>query len=136
MVWFHDQESAGPGWGRRGDGGSVMGRQFLWAALAAVITTTIVQPASAQEPSTGFYQATGNLFLKICRGGIAGRGYCLGYFAGISDGITTLQLLKPQHWTPICKPDQMTDSQLRDVVVEYLDTHPEERHEPISLLTV
>ncbi len=113
-----------------------MGRQFLCAALATVIVTAIVQPTSAQEPSTGFYQATGNLFLKICRGGTARRGYCLGYFAGISDGITTLQLLKPQHWTPICKPDQMTDSQLRDVVVKYLDDHPEERHEPISLLTV
>ena len=113
-----------------------MSRQFLCAALAAVITTTMAPPAKAQDPSSGLYQATGNLFLKICRGGDVGRGYCLGYFAGISDGITTLQLLKPQLWTPICKPDQMTDSQLRDVVVKYLDDHPEERHEPISLLTV
>jgi hypothetical protein len=114
-----------------------MGRKFLCAALAIVITTAIVRPTSAQEPPTGGYQATGKLLLKICRGGNAGQeGYCLGYVTGISDGITTLQMLKPPHWTPICKPDWVTDRQLRDVVVKYLDDHPEDLHEPISLLTV
>jgi hypothetical protein len=114
-----------------------MARQILCAALAAVMTAAIVQPTSSQEPPAGSYQATGHLLLKICRGGNAGQiGYCLGYISGISDGITTLQMLKPPNWTPICKPDWLTDRQLRDVVVKYLVDHPEERHEPISLLTV
>lgn len=114
-----------------------MARRILCAVLATAVAIAFVQPTSAQERPAGGYQATGNLLLKICRGGNAGQeGYCLGYVTGISDGITTLQMLNPPHWTPICKPDRVTDRQLRDVVVQYLDDHPEERHEPISLLTV
>ncbi len=106
-----------------------MGRQFLCAALTTVLTTAIVQPTSAQEPFTEIRRATGNEMLEMCRGGNTEQGVCFGYIVGLSDGIAVLQMSLGKHWQPICKPRKVTSHQLRDVVVKYLDDHPEKRHE-------
>ena len=136
MICFHGQEPAGPGPGRRGEGNGVMGRHFLCAALTAVLTTAIVQPTSAQKPFTEVQQVTGNKFLEVCRGGNTEQGFCWGYFTGVSDGIAILQTSEGLSWQPICKPRKVTTVQLRDVVIKYIDDHPEERHNPIIVLTI
>jgi hypothetical protein len=82
----------------------------------------IVAPLSADA---GYYQ-TGNDLLEACRNSIYGM--CLGYAAGIADAAA---------FTPasnVCIPDAVILNQVRDVIVDYLNAHPEIRHEPAYFL--
>lgn len=37
--------------------------------------------------------------------------------------------------TLICAPEHSTNGQIKDIVIKYLNDHPEERHQPASFLT-
>ncbi len=108
---------------------------LLFLTLAA---PAVVQPTNAQKPSTDIRQITGNEFLEMCRGNNFEQGYCLGYIVGLGDGISGLQILEVDRsrWSPICRPKGVTAAQLRDVVVKYIDDHPEERHTVMMVLAV
>ena len=108
---------------------------LLFLTLAA---PAVVQPANAQETFAKLQQITGNKFLEWCRGIAAEQGVCLGYVMGLDDGISILQSSETDRsrWSPICKPKEVTASQVQDVVIKYLDDHPEKRHEMIAILAI
>ena len=91
---------------------------------------------------TNPFDMTGNKFLAdYCRDpNEFGSGLCIGYVMGLSDGIAVQQdllLNKPRIlWQNICRPEGVTSGQLRDVVVKYVEDHPEKRHEPVWLLAI
>ena len=55
------------------------------------------------------------------------RGYCLGYIVGAA-GALELE-------ASVCPPKGITLGQLKDVVVRYLQAHPEIRHQSATFLT-
>ncbi len=94
-----------------------MRRRFLPALLA-------IGCLSAQA---GF--DTGNRLYEDCRAAnYFNRGYCGGYVTGIVDTIESLQLRGVLPADALCIPDESTKGQLVDVVLKYLEKHPERRH--------
>jgi hypothetical protein len=53
-------------------------------------------------------------------------GLCLGYLKGAAE-MSRLREKLPQ-LPPVCVPDAVTVGQLRNIVVRYLEEHPEELH--------
>lgn len=51
--------------------------------------------------------------------------FCVGYIAGVADGLETMQELAGRK---SCTPDAITQGQIRDVVKKYITEHPEKRH--------
>lgn len=95
-----------------------MRRLLLAAALAGFFTS----------PSLAYYQS-GNNLLSLCTA--TDLSQCAGYVEGILDAWTTLQ-----EWEPAmqrCRiPHEITTGQVVDVVVRYLQQHPEVRHTSAS----
>ena len=63
---------------------------------------------------------------------------CTAYIQGFVEGATSFQELWPKERPKaICLPAKATAGQIRDVVVKYLNQHPERRHLPamMSILT-
>ncbi|WP_157959632.1 Rap1a/Tai family immunity protein [Devosia submarina] len=56
---------------------------------------------------------------------------CPGYIIGVADA---LEMVAP-HLANICRPQGVTAQQIADVLMEWLDEHPEERHRPAAKLT-
>ncbi|MCW0220656.1 MAG: Rap1a/Tai family immunity protein [Prosthecobacter sp.] len=85
---------------------------------------------------------TGNEFSSKCAvrdqpdGALLHIGVCLGYTMGLSDGLSLLQLGKPDRWTPICIPEGVNIGQKRDVILDYIAKNPANRHEMISMLAI
>lgn len=55
---------------------------------------------------------------------------CLLYLTGVAD---TLEMVAP-HLTGICRPAAVTRDQMFDVVMDWLEQHPAERHRPAAKL--
>jgi hypothetical protein len=92
--------------------------------LAAVATAVALAcpPASAQEART-FY--TGNNLLSLCTSnGVLETGVCRGFVGGIADAMA----LDPILGNRACIPVPVTLGQARDVVIRFLEQHPEARH--------
>jgi hypothetical protein len=83
-------------------------------------------PAVAQPYQHAFH--SGNSLLEMCSHGqySADNSYCLGYIAGMADAIDAANgsLLG---WRA-CPPNEATEGQIMDVVVQFLSQHPESRH--------
>jgi hypothetical protein len=89
----------------------------------AAVVLLMLAPSAA---SGGYYE-TGNDIYDGCTTKQQ-VGFCLAYAAGIADAA---------YFTPmsgICIPLGVQLSQVRDVMVGYLDEHPETRHEPAYYL--
>lgn len=72
---------------------------------------------------------SGNAMLESCQDhGTFSQGLCLGTITGLLDGLS----FSPNRY--ICLPAGTTNGQVRDVVVRYMETHPEERHLRFSML--
>jgi hypothetical protein len=56
---------------------------------------------------------------------------CVAYITGVAD---TLEMVAP-HLTNICRPPASTMSQVFDIVMAWLEDHPEERHRPAAKLS-
>jgi hypothetical protein len=68
--------------------------------------------------------ANGNDLLVFCESEDNLKwGYCTGYAVGVADAAPG-----------VCLPDRVTAGQIRDVVVQYLQTHAEIRHLPSAFL--
>src|SRR5438105_3901612 len=68
--------------------------------------------------------ASGNDLLAFCESEEECEwGYCMGYAVGVADAASG-----------VCLPDKVTAGQIRDVVVQYLQTHAEIRHLPSAFL--
>jgi hypothetical protein len=75
--------------------------------------------------SAGTYQ-TGNDLLNNCVGNATENVACLGYIQGVADMWSVFRAAN-NHGE--CIPDGVVTRQLHDVVVRYLQDHPEHRHE-------
>ena len=82
---------------------------------------------------------TGNDLFGVCSDGREFlQGYCQGYAVGVADVATAMNAMKENGY-PIpsaCIPKQVKTEQVRDVVVQYLNAHPEKRHEPAAARTL
>jgi len=95
-----------------------MAKKFL--VLFGVIAALSATPVDA-----GYYE-TGNDVHAACSESV--YGFCLGYAAGLADAVY-FNLL-----SGVCIPNEVQLNQVRDVVIAYLDAHPETRHEPAYYL--
>jgi hypothetical protein len=80
------------------------------------------------RPATIFI--TGNALLDLCNNDAAAL-FCLGYVAGVVDDMTMARGAEQT-----CLPADVTGSQLKDVVLNYIRSHPENRHYPAPLLVL
>lgn len=55
---------------------------------------------------------------------------CDTYIVGATDALDLVAL----HLTNICRPERHSIQQLRDITVQWLEEHPEERHRPAAKL--
>jgi hypothetical protein len=95
-------------------------------AAGALLALALAGEANAQ---IGAYE-TGNELYTWCTTA-ASEAHCLSYILGVSDTISSYQGLKLAK-TIVCAPKGVTGGQIRDVVVNYLKAHPEERHTSAS----
>jgi len=90
-----------------------------------VLATGLLWPVSAlsqqSEPKTSAAFLRGNQLYDRCTSQeIVKRLQCREYIAGMADAF---------NWDKfVCGPDQASENQVRDVVVNYLRDHPEVRH--------
>ena len=60
------------------------------------------------------------------------RNYCLGYVAGLTQGVASSELIhddKPSQRI-LCLPEAVTNIQRVRVIRKYISNHPEEAHNP------
>lgn len=95
----------------------------LWAAAVSV-------PAYSQTaPASSYGMTTGNDVLAVCEQQDAGDGVvCIAWISGVTQGIEASGTVTKAHL--VCFPKGSTNGQYRDVVVQYLRSHPEQRHWP------
>ena len=96
-------------------------KRIAIAAIAALLVTT--SPAASQEivPVVAF--ANGNQLHSSCAAEkrIFHAGVCYGYTVGVADALSAFR--------KICVPSEKVNRrQIRDIAINYLETHPEERH--------
>lgn len=98
-----------------------------WVSLFAVLWAL---PASAQ-----FY--SGNKLWEVCseKGAAFNFGVCSGYVLGVYDSIMS-PISQRSVLARICEPDQLQAGQLRDIVINYLQARPEERHMQASVIVM
>jgi hypothetical protein len=97
------------------------------AACIAIALLLSLQRTAAAE---AVFQ-TGNDLLSYCRvpreKESVSLAFCTGYVIGAADQISAFQSIKGAT-REICMPEGATISQLRDVVVRYLENNPDARH--------
>jgi len=79
---------------------------------------------------------TGNKLLEACESkGEFDQEFCHGYITGVSDmeGINTAAHPEQRR---SCIPEDVTNGQIKDVVLKYLRDHPEDRHLLAAILIV
>jgi hypothetical protein len=89
--------------------------------------------ACAQNPVASTY--SGNDLLRDCsdRNNVTSFSFCLGYINGLRDGVVFASVglgAKPSFEIS----EKVELGQLKDVVVRYLNEHPEERHQHAAVL--
>jgi hypothetical protein len=83
---------------------------------AALLAIALTSPVHADF-------SDGNELLERCSSEQSfGSGYCAGYAAAIADAARVIS------GDQVCIPATATLAQVRDVVIQYLREHPEERH--------
>ncbi len=93
--------------------------------LAAAIVVASISIASGAGPVLAFIH--GNDVLTNCKDHGAP---CVSYVIGLAD---ELEMVAPR-LTNICRPEEVTELQLVDVLLAWLDQHPAERHRPAAAL--
>ncbi len=87
-------------------------------ASVAVLTSVLVGAAPAAEKV--FYN--GNKLLEDCReGGWLQIGICMGYIGGVADALGSTP-------TRACIAASVSQGQVQDVAVKWLEANPQERH--------
>lgn len=93
--------------------------------IKAVIPALLVAAMATGPALAGFH--TGNSLLEQCKRG--DQMYVLGYVVGVTDLMITFATTEK-----LCFPNQVTALQLKDVVCQFIDKHPERRHETADYL--
>ena len=108
-------------------------RRLVWSVTAGMktpIASILLIQASAGNGLAGdSYESSesGNTLLAKCVGAPAVQLFCGGYTTAIYDMINFLEaskLIPKRH----CFPPGVSRGQIRDVIVHYLQIHPEELH--------
>jgi len=86
-------------------------------------------PAVAQTPLIAF--ETGNDLLEKCR---TQNPMCLGYVSGVIDASQMYQSAGTNRL--VCPPTGVTRTQVRDVVVRFLEEHPESRQRAAAVIAL
>lgn len=95
--------------------------------LAALLAST---PLQARETVSD----DGNELLGYCTdSSYFMQGMCLGYVRGLDAGVAALVQYAD---LTICRPDNVTVGQIKDVILAYIRRHPAKRHEGNVLLSM
>jgi hypothetical protein len=104
----------------------------LGARLPAAVATALALaclPAAAQQPTTFL---SGNDLWSHCSGkSVFDAGLCTGYVAGIADALGAGSAIFG-NWA--CLPEGVNGEQAQDVVMRYLEQHPETRYYSAAIL--
>lgn len=112
-------------------------RRRIWLILTGIAVIGSEFPVRAADEQTVHAFLNGNLLLESCRDSTrGGANVCLGYVQGAIDTILLfkgLAVRATQSDTPVlagwgCFPAGVTAGQGRDIIVRYLESHPERRH--------
>jgi hypothetical protein len=97
--------------------------KFVLSLLAALV---LAHDASAQK---GPEFVSGNQLYNLCSapGATTNDAYCQGFIIGAIDGARMVEITAGKK-SIICLPDNNTQQQIKDVVVNYLRAHSEDRH--------
>ena len=98
--------------------------RMSWIVLAATLGSMQATLSSTQATAGNF--DNGNTLLSSCTNARASeQHYCLGYIAGIADA---LDASGPALGWKACFPKDLTTGNARDVIVQWLQRNPLERH--------
>lgn len=92
--------------------------------ISIAIVSGVGTPAMASEPALMFNN--GNMLLADCTGSTSGVSQCIGYLKGVADALRSLGLADGLRTVNV--PVGVTGGQLKDIVVQYIQEHPEMRH--------
>jgi len=91
-----------------------------------VLTAGLLWPVSVSSQQARFF-ATGNDLFRFCSAGVAtSQSLCNGYVAGVVDTVGVFQAIGVTKIT--CVELNVTNEQVKQIVVQYLTAHPETRH--------
>ncbi len=97
---------------------------IIWLAAALLYHT----PASAEGDPLN---KSGNAFLTEC--GTGPHNFkCLGYVAGLRDGIDVAEMASRKE--TVCIPSEVTAGQMYDVIAAHIRANPANRHFPTPVL--
>ena len=91
--------------------------------LAGIICTCTVALLSVPASGAQYFLSGSDLY-RDCKGDTFGQGMCLGLVVGAID---EWENWRANQRLPPCLPSAVDADQLRDVVVKYLEDHPELR---------
>ena len=92
-------------------------------AIAAALAVLVLVSAAASALAAGSW-VNGNELKKYCSSNSYERGICLGFTSAVANIVAN----EPVAGWRACIPDGVTRGQLRDIMVKFLDDHPEELH--------
>ena len=80
---------------------------------------------------------SGNDLIQVCSDDHHfNQAYCKGYAVGVADALMAVNAMKANGYAipTACIPsgEHVKSEQVRDVVLQYLNAHPEKRHEPAA----
>jgi len=108
------------------------------AKLFFVMAVALFWSASvfSQNIPMGRFES-GNDLIGLCSDGrVAFESYCRGYAVGVADALMAVNAMKANGYAipTACIPsgEHVKSEQVRDVVLQYLNAHPEKRHEPAA----
>jgi Rap1a immunity proteins len=89
--------------------------------VAAVTVMLVARTSAADDTTINFFESGNSLLARCQSDNLRDQWSCMAYSAGVMDTLTTLK--------QICPPVHITGEQARDIIVNYLVTHPESRQE-------
>lgn len=114
---------------------NVLGMRSSFLASVAVVGLLLalagqVGAQTSAEPNSSVVTFwSGEQMLSYCKGG-AVRDGCTGYAMGVADTAAEASaagsIIGPFR---VCRPEEVTASQARDVIVQFLQAHPAERRD-------
>jgi hypothetical protein len=110
-------------------------KKLTIAPFAAMLALALAAlPAKADGTVEAFY--SGNLLFAACstQSSTHDSGLCRGYITGVVDMVSTVAAAFSSTGAPVayCYPNGVTTGQIRDVVIQRLQAHPEERRYPAA----
>jgi hypothetical protein len=115
--------------------------RLLAAMLLSLFLTRMLAPVAQEAPpapdrsGTSFYDQCGTTEKDLVQRSAAENlqdGYCLGYVAGLTQGIESAELIYhvKRSERVLCLPEGVTNIQKLRVIRKYISNHPEDAHSP------